>query len=172
MEISSHPVPLFVDGDSTRLLVQSGILDGDAGCQRERLDHGLVVLGELVGADLVGEVDIAVDRSPDPDRGTEERCHRRMTGRETDARRVVADHFDPGGMRVVHEHAEDTLTCWKRAPQQGCFLVGVEPRHDELGDLLAGVVEDAEGPVAGVRQGEGLLDDMAEQRVQVQVGLE
>ena len=50
------------------LLVEPGVLDRDPGVEREHLDQLLVVLAELGGADLLGQVEVA-DRSPaDADR--------------------------------------------------------------------------------------------------------
>ena len=55
---SAHPV------------VEPGVLDGDAGRQRQGLGHGLVLVAELVGAALVGQVEVAVDRRRGPARDT------------------------------------------------------------------------------------------------------
>ena len=51
---------------SSDLLVEAGVLDRDPGVEGERLDEPLVVLGELVGAQLVGQVEVADRCAPGP----------------------------------------------------------------------------------------------------------
>ena len=64
VEILADPFALVDDRQPLDLLVEPGVLDGDPGVDGERLDQSLVVLGELVGAGLVGEVEVA--RPSDP----------------------------------------------------------------------------------------------------------
>jgi hypothetical protein len=54
----------------------------------ELLDETLVLVGEGAPAGLLGQVEVAEHRAPDPDRHAEERPHRRVVGREADRRRV------------------------------------------------------------------------------------
>ena len=63
------------------LLEQPRVLDRDAGGRGERLDDRLVVGGEVAAA-LLGQVEVAEDLVPDPDRDAEEGVHRRVVRRE------------------------------------------------------------------------------------------
>ena len=84
-----------IDGQALELLVEAGILHRDPGVERERLDEGLVVLGEFGRVDLVGQVEVAERDALDRDRDAEEAGHRRVVGREARAARVGADVGDP-----------------------------------------------------------------------------
>ena len=53
VEVLADPLALVDDRQPLDLLVQPGVLDRDAGVEREHLDEGLVVLAELGGAELV-----------------------------------------------------------------------------------------------------------------------
>ena len=63
-------------------LIQAGVVDRHARGGRERDHQRLVLLVELSPALLLGEVEVAVDLLPDPDRHAEERPHGRMPRRE------------------------------------------------------------------------------------------
>ncbi len=47
VQVAGDPVPILVDGHDPDLLMESGILDGDAGGEGEHLDQRLVVVREL-----------------------------------------------------------------------------------------------------------------------------
>ena len=77
VEVAADPQPLVDDRQLLDLLVEPGVLDRDAGVEREHLDELLVGVAELGGADLLGQVEVA-DRPPaDADRNAEEGLHRR-----------------------------------------------------------------------------------------------
>ena len=59
MEVLGDPLPLVDDGEPLELLVQPGVLHRDPGVQREGLDERQVLLAELGGTDLVGQVEPA-----------------------------------------------------------------------------------------------------------------
>ena len=52
------------------------------------------------------------------------------------------------------------------------LLVVAQADGEELLELRSGLIEDPEGPVAGIDQGAGLLDDVAEQDRELDVGLD
>ena len=56
VKIPADPVALVHDRQPAHLVVQSGVLDGDPGVQREHLDQCLVLLAELGRPQLVGQV--------------------------------------------------------------------------------------------------------------------
>ena len=56
MEILRDPLALVDQGKVLELLVESGVVHRDAGMQGEGLNEGLVTWTELIGADLVGQV--------------------------------------------------------------------------------------------------------------------
>ncbi len=80
VEVLADPGPLVDDGQALDLLVQTGILDGDAGVKREHLRQALVGFGELRGIPLVREIEVADRPTPNPDGHAEERRHRRVVG--------------------------------------------------------------------------------------------
>ena len=55
------------------------------------VDELLVLLGEVLAAGLLGQVEVAVGDAAQQDRHAEERAHRRMVRREADRARVLRD---------------------------------------------------------------------------------
>ena len=111
--------------------------------------------GELVGVDLVGQVEVPVDAVPDPDGGAEERRHGRVSGWEPDAGRMVADHGDPDGPGILDDHAEHALARSGAGPASSGprrRAAARDMRNSTAGGAL--VVEHAERPVAGVGESE------------------
>ena len=70
-------------------------------------DQGFVVAGELRPADLVGEIEVAIDLVSDLDGHTQEGGHRGMIGGKTETFRVISDLVDSHGMWFVDEQAQD-----------------------------------------------------------------
>lgn len=64
------------------VLIEAGVVDGDAGRHRQRRENRLVVLVELRAAPLLGEVQVAEDLVAHPDGHAEEAVHRWMVVRE------------------------------------------------------------------------------------------
>ena len=56
---SADPLALLDDGQPLDLLVEPGVLDGDARVAGEHLDEQLVASRELGGVALVGQVQVA-----------------------------------------------------------------------------------------------------------------
>ena len=80
MQVAADPLALLHDGQALDLLVESGVLDGNPGVEGEHLDQALVVLGEVAGGQLVGQVEPADRTAPGPDRDAKQRLHGRVMG--------------------------------------------------------------------------------------------
>ena len=78
-DLRGGPQPAFLPAG---FLIQAGVVDRHARGGRERDNQRLVLLVELPPALLLGEVEVAVNLVPDPDRHAEERPHRRVPRRE------------------------------------------------------------------------------------------
>ena len=78
VEVPGHAVAVLVDRRPAHPVVEAGVLDGDAGGQRQRPDQCLVVEGELRPPDLVGQVEVPVDLVAHLDRHAEEGRHGRV----------------------------------------------------------------------------------------------
>jgi hypothetical protein len=74
---------------------QARIVDGHRRGRGQCGDQLLVVPGERVAGDLLGEVQVAEHPVPDADGHPEERAHRRVTGREPRRLRVRAQVVQP-----------------------------------------------------------------------------
>jgi hypothetical protein len=144
--------------------VQVGVVDRHRRGRGERLDEIHVLGGELPALTL-GEVEVAEDLVPDADRHAEETVHRRMTGREPDRARIVADLPQPDRVRVVDERAQQPLAF--REVADDVDRVGRHPAVDELGQPAAGR-DHTECRVAGTHQLAGGFDDPAQHRRQVE----
>ncbi|GAB3197218.1 hypothetical protein GCM10027062_08460 [Nocardioides hungaricus] len=88
------------------LLVETRVLDGDAGRGGQRHDDALVLVGEGTVAALLGQVEIAEHLVPDPHGDAEERAHRRMVRREAVRGGVRRDVGQAHGLGTVDEVAE------------------------------------------------------------------
>ena len=152
VQVPGQPVAVLVHRDLAGALVEPGVLHGDAGGDGQGLDDHLVVPGELVGADLVRQVQVAVDAVPDPDGRAEERGHGRVPGGEPRAGGVVGDHPDADRAGVGHEHAEDPLAGGEGPLQEPPLVLGVESGGQEVDGGAAPLVQHAEGPVPGAGQ--------------------
>ena len=119
---------------------------------------------------LVGEVEVAEDLAADQDRHPEERLHRRVVRREPEAVGVRVEVGEAQRLGVDDQQAEDAVALGELADA----VVGrvVDPDGDELRQAGAGVVEHAEGAVAGVDQADGGLDDAPQHARRVEVGPE
>ena len=170
VQVPGQPIPFLVDGHLLDPLVQSGIFDGDAGRGGQSPDQRLIVAGELRPAHLVGEIEVAVDVVAYLDRYAEERGHRGMVWRKPVTLLMSAEFRDPQCVRIGDQQAEDPPAGGPLA--DSLFLLGVEPDGDELGEGGALIVEHSEGAVAGIGHRAGLLDDVPQQRRQLEVGLQ
>ena len=59
VEVLADALALVDDREPLDLLVQPRVLDGDPRVEREHLDEALILLAELGGADLLGQVQVA-----------------------------------------------------------------------------------------------------------------
>ena len=147
--------------------VGAGVLDHEPGGARERLHEELVLLGERFAAGLLGQVEVAEDGAPDPDRDAEERGHRRVVGREADRLRMGRQVGHPDRLGLVDQQAEDAAPAWQVTDQPVLLLA--DPGGHELHQRPVGA-DHAEGGVPRPGQlGRG-LDDPQEHAAQVEVG--
>ena len=123
---------------------------------REDLDQRLVVLGELVGAGLVGEVQVADRATLDRDGHAQEAVHRRVIRREPVAPRIDGDVRDPERAVLPDDEAEEPVAPGQVPdPRPG---LAVDPGGDEAFHDAVGV-DDAEGRVSGPDERTDLVDD-------------
>ena len=87
---------------------ESGVVDGDAGRGGERHHDLLVVLGELGGAELLGEVEVAEDLAPDADGDAQEAVHRRVVLGKAVRPRMPRDVRHPHRAGVGDEQTQNT----------------------------------------------------------------
>ena len=116
----------------------------------------LVVLGELVGAGLVGEVEVADRATLHRDWHAQEAVHRRVVRREPVAPRIDGDVRDPERAVLPDDEAEDAVAARHVADPRPRLAVdpgGDEAFHDAVG------VDDAEGRVSGPDERTHLVDD-------------
>jgi hypothetical protein len=125
------------------------VLDGDARSEGQRSDKCLVLSCELGPANLVGQIEIAVDLVSDLDRHPQERGHRRIVERETEALGVGADIGQAQRVGIGDEKPEHPESFG--AGSDALLLLGVETHGDELGQGRPFVVQDADRPVPSPR---------------------
>ncbi|OGT92911.1 MAG: hypothetical protein A2083_06590 [Gemmatimonadetes bacterium GWC2_71_9] len=147
-----------------RLLVKPRALDrgGRLGGQHHR--DRLVLLGELIGADLLGQVQVPKHLRRADDRDAQERVHPRVVHGEAVRLRMVADSRDAQRLRAPDHQPEDAAAL--RVFADPLALGPREPRRHELGERAAVLGQHAEGRVTRVhdraRRVHDLLEDLGE----------
>lgn len=112
-------------------VVQPRVVHCDTRRGAKRDEHRLVVFGELAGASLFRQVQIAEYLVPHPHRDTEEAAHRRMPRGETRGRLVRADVRQAKWPRIVDQQAEQAAPL--RPVMDLPDLFSAQPDRDELG---------------------------------------
>ena len=92
VQLARQPVALLDDAQLAAALVEVGLLDGERRVHREHLDELLVGLVEVLGADLVGQIERAHDPAGGDDRHPEERAHLRVRRGPPAAKARIAAH--------------------------------------------------------------------------------
>jgi hypothetical protein len=146
--------------------VQARVLDRDRRPVGEDDDRLLVALVERP-VRLLGQVQVAPCLVADQDRHAEEAAHRRMAGREAVGARVLAEVVDAQRDRVLDEHAEDAPPA-RQLPDRVVRGL-VDPAREELGELAAVLVEDAQRGVPRARQLARRLEHPVEHDVEVEL---
>ena len=99
-----------IDGEPADRLVQPSILDRDPRVQREQLDEPLIVVAELGGGLLVGQVEVADDPALDPHRHAEQRSHRWVLAAESrELAGCGADVGDPERAALGDDQPEEPM---------------------------------------------------------------
>ena len=114
VEVLADALALVDDGQPLDLLVQAGVLDRDPGVDRERLDQALIGLGELRGARLVGQVQVADRAAFHGDRHAKEAVHRRVVRREPVSPRIDRDVGDAERAVLLDDQAEEPVAARER----------------------------------------------------------
>ena len=156
VEILADALPLVDDGQQLGLLVEARVLDRDARVEGEGLDEPLVVLGELVGSQLVGQVEVADRRAVDGDRDAEKAVHVGVVRREAVAPRVGRDVPDPERAVLAHDQAQEAAPARQRTDPGP--LLRVDPGRDESLDVAVRA-DDAQGRIARPDERPNLVDD-------------
>ena len=144
------------------------MVDRDAGEPGEQHEGALIVLTELIGVGLVGEVEVAERLTVDEHGDTEERAHPRMAGREAVRRRVSTDVCDAKRLGVGDQRAENAASARERPDP---LAVGaVDAGGDEPLELKSRCIEDPERGIAGTGQHSGRFEEFREDGLEVEIG--
>ena len=126
-------------------IVDLHLFDRDRGLGGEKRDELFVFLREFA-AILLCQVQVAVDDSAYEDRNTEEAPHERVPGRKAEELPLFRHVGDAHRPRVPEEDAENAVIARQVADPGSRRLV--DPCRDEVLEVSAGAVEDAERRVA------------------------
>jgi hypothetical protein len=143
------------------------VVDDHPGDRRQRRHQGLVLVGELLLSVFLGEVQVPEDLAADLQRHAEEGPHGRVTGRKADRVGVARQIREPQRPRVYDQKAEDPRTFGEAA--DGGHSVVVHAHGDELGQVLALVVEHPDRPVARTGDRACHLGHAPQHAVQIEV---
>src|SRR5262249_2268155 len=125
-----------------RRLVQSRVLDRDRSLGGEQLRELLVLVGEVLAALLLGEIEVPVGDAAKQNRYAEEGPHGRMMRWKPDGARVIADLSQAKRFRVADQHAEDAAPAW--GVSDGLMRRFVDSRRQEPLELLPSPVDHPE----------------------------
>ncbi|MGC4116670.1 MAG: hypothetical protein QM765_19305 [Myxococcales bacterium] len=141
-----------------------GVGHGDRGLGAERLEQARVLLGELGAPLLVGQVEVAEDLVPHPQRHAEERPHAGVVGGEAGGARVGREVGDAQRPPLVDDRAEQPPSLWQVADARR-LLVG-DAHGDEVRQLGVLRVEHPHRSVPGAGQLTGLGHQQAQEAAQ------
>ena len=139
VEVLADALALVDDGQPLDLLVQAGVLDRDPGVDRERLHEALVRLGELGGADLVGEIQVADGAALHGDRHAKEAVHRRVVRGEPVSARIDRDVGDAERAVLLDDQAQEAVAA-RQWPDRGSGLAAHPGRDEALDHAVAWTV--------------------------------
>ena len=165
VEVAADPLALVDDRQALHLVMKSGVVDGDAGVEREHLDEGLVVLAEFGGIELVREVQPTDDLAPRLDRHAQERVHLRMVWRKAIALRVARDVRDAIRAVLADDHAQEASAV-RQLTDPSAMLV-VDAAGDEPFDRAVGI-DDPDRGVLGADQAAHAVGDQLEHAIHVE----
>ena len=147
--------------------METGVVDGDAGVDREHLDQPLVVIGEWLPTRFVREVEVADRSALDDDRCAQERGHVRVVGREPVVGGVLRDVRGPDRPAVADHEAQQAVAP-RDAPDLRAAL-RVDAARDEVLDAAARIAE-AQRREPRPDQLPHAIDDQPQHAVDVQLG--
>ena len=156
MEVLADALALVDDRQPLDLLVQPGVLDGDPSMDRERLDKALVGLGELSGAHLVGQIQVADRAAFHVDRHAKEAVHGRVIRREPMPPRIDGDVRDAEGAVFLDDQTEEAVAAREWA-DRGSGLAA-HPGGDEGLDHAMSM-DGPEGRIVRPHEQPDLVDD-------------
>ena len=160
VQVLSDPFAFGHHGHPFELGVQPGVADGDPRIPRERLDDPHVVLGEVLAALLLGQVEVADRAALDANRRSQERVHRRM-GRREAGTPVVGHHVVDADRAVFLDQQSEQAMAARQRSDRAPRLIG-HPAGDELLDHAV-VAERAERRVLGADERSNEIDDQLQQ---------
>jgi hypothetical protein len=143
------------------------VVDGDAGEVGQEGERPLVLLGELLAAGLVGEVEVAVRLVPGEQGNAEERVHLGMAEGEAVRAWMGADLVEPERDGVCDELAEHASTP-RRSPDL-LALAGLESQRDEPRQPRSLLIEHADRRVLRARELAGGDEHPLEDRLDVEL---
>jgi len=149
-------------------LVQAGIVDGDASRRREGHQDRFVVCGEVRVALLLGQIEVAEDFVPNPNRRTKEGVHRWVVGRKTVGVGVVGEVVQPPRPRFTDQQTEHAMPT-RQVPDR-LALPLAEPLRHELHEVLAVLAKHAQRAILRVDELTGRTHDPVEDIGQLEVG--
>ena len=165
VEVAADPLALVDDRQPPNLIVKPGVVDRDAGVEREHLDEGLVVLAEFGGVELVREVQPTDDLAACLDRHAQERVHLRMVRRKAIALGVARDVRDE--VRAVLTDDEPKQASAVGQVTDPRALLVVDAAGDEALDRAIGI-DDSDRGVLGADQAAHLVGDQLEDAVDIE----
>ena len=161
MEVPGDSVSVVEHAEHTDPFVEAGVLNGDARSDRQGLSECLVLVAEIVSADFVGEIQVAVDHRTDSDGDAEEGFHGRVVSGESVAVGMGAEVLEAQWCGIGDQHAEHPSS--GRAGTDRLFLGVAQSNGDKRLEASPCLIEHTEGAIASVDERTCLFDEVAEQ---------
>ena len=161
MEVPGDSVSVVEDAEHTDPFVEAGVLDGDPRCDRQGLSECLVLVAEIVSANFVGEIEVAIDHRADSDGDAEEGFHGRVVSRESVTVGMGAEILEAQWCGIGDEHAQHPSS--GRASTDRLFLGVAQSDGDKRLEAGPCLIEHTESAIASVDERTRLFDEVAEQ---------
>ena len=170
MKIAGDAFSVFEQRHLAEPLMQAGIVDGDTGSRSERRQQALVLLAELVGRALLGQVEVAEDESADSDgdaRGTNAWADGRAG--KPEKLRVGDEIRQAQRMRLLDEQTEHAAGRLGRSPIRDPRSAAERPQVMNSTSSVAARVEHPERPERRIGERAGRRHDPFQHAVEVEV---
>jgi two-component system response regulator DevR len=170
VEVSGNALAVRRHVQLAEASLQSSMVHSDSDCSSQSDDERLIGFSELLGPQLLCDIEAAENLVSHSKRYPEERSHRGVGRREPGRVRVPGQISKAKGLRVANQLTKNP--CPNGELTDGVDRLLIHPHVDELSAAVARGIEKAERPVTGAGERTGRLGNAAKDRGKLELGVD